>query len=36
MKEKLYLKQYLDPLAKTTQFVETSQKDWQEKQLLRN
>lgn len=34
-KQRKYLNDYLDPLAKTTQFVDTFQKDWVAKQQLR-
>lgn len=35
IKEKKLLKEYLDPLAKTMQFVDTFQKDWEDKEALR-
>ena len=31
MKEKRLLKEYFDPLAKTTEFIDVFKKDWEEK-----
>jgi len=35
LKEKQLLKEYQDPLAKTTQFIDAFQKDWEDKEALK-